>query len=130
MVRLFILAAVLSLGGLPAFAQSTDARFGSATRITASTGEGIYADLCQGCHMAGGAGATGAGAYPALALNPKLASADYLLAMVIHGRKGMPPLGGLLNDEQVAAVSNFVRSHFGNAYPGDVTAQAVKAARQ
>ncbi len=130
MMRPFILAAILLGSGAPAFAQSSDVRFGSPTRITASTGEGIYADLCQGCHMAGGVGASGAGAYPALAQNPKLVSADYVLAMVIHGRKAMPPLGGLLNDEQVAAVSNFVRSHFGNAYPGDVTAEAVKAARQ
>ena len=130
MVRLLILAAMLFASGLPVFAQSPEARFGSATRITATTGEGIYADLCQGCHMAGGVGAIGAGAYPALAQNPKLVSADYLLAMVIHGRKGMPPLGGLLNDEQVAAVSNFVRNHFGNAYPDPVTAQAAQAARQ
>jgi mono/diheme cytochrome c family protein len=130
MVRLLALLVSLAAVTGPALAQSVDQRFGSADRFTVSTGEGIYADLCQGCHMAGGMGATGAGAYPALAQNPKLASSDYLLAMVIRGRKAMPPLGDLLNDEQVAAVANFVRSHFGNAYPGDVTAQVVQAARR
>jgi mono/diheme cytochrome c family protein len=125
-----LLAAIFVAVAAPALAQSSDARFGSPARFTPSTGEGIYADLCQGCHMPGGVGATGAGAYPALAQNSKLASPDYLVAMVVHGRKGMPAFGDFLNDSQVAAVANFVRSHFGNAYPDEVTAQAVAAARR
>lgn len=28
----------------------------------------------------------------------------------------MPPLGGLLDDEQVASVVNFIRTNFGNNY--------------
>ncbi len=80
--------------------------------------------------MAGGRGATGAGAYPALAQDPRLASSDYVLAMVIRGRKDMPAFGDFLNDDQVAAVANFVRSHFGNDFPGEVTAAGVEAARR
>jgi mono/diheme cytochrome c family protein len=61
-------------------AQSGDARFSNPARFMAPTGEGLYADLCQGCHMPGGVGAVGAGTYPALAGNPNLASAGFPLA--------------------------------------------------
>jgi mono/diheme cytochrome c family protein len=71
----------------------------------------------------------GAGAYPALARNPRLASAGYPLLLVIKGRNGMPPLGDLLTDAQVAAVINYVRSHFGNAFADEVTAADARAAR-
>src|ERR1700704_6609454 len=95
-----------SLVGMPsALAQSADLRFGNPTRFLPQSGEALYAAVCQGCHMPGGVGAVGAGAYPALTNpNPKLAVAGYALAMVIKGRKGMPPFGNLLNDQQVAAV--------------------------
>ena len=55
-------------------AQSADLRFGNPVRFMPQSGEALYADICQGCHMQGGLGAVGAGAYPALAKNPKLAS--------------------------------------------------------
>ena len=29
----------------------------------------------------------------------------------------MPPIGGMMSDAQVADVVNYVRTHFGNAYP-------------
>ena len=104
-------------------------RFGNPTRFMPQSGEALYADVCQGCHMAAGAGAVGAGAYPALARNPKLAAGGYALFMVIKGRKGMPPFGRLLTDEQVAAVVNYVRTHFGNDFPDAVSAADAKAAR-
>jgi mono/diheme cytochrome c family protein len=124
----FALAA--SLLAAPAVAQSPDARFANPARFMAATGEGLYADICQGCHMPDGVGATGAGAYPALTGNPKLATAGYPLALVIRGRNGMPPFGDLLTDPQVAAVVNYVRTHFGNHFADEVTAADAKAARQ
>jgi mono/diheme cytochrome c family protein len=111
-----------------AFAQPAE-RFGNPARFAPQSGEALYADICQGCHMPGGVGAVGAGAYPALARNPKLGSAAYPLALVINGQNGMPAFGGLLTDSQVAAVVNYVRSHFGNAFAEDVTAADAKAAR-
>ncbi len=122
-------AVVIPAALVQSVAQPTDARFVSPTRFMAPTGEGLYADICQGCHMPGGVGAVGAGAYPALAGNPKLASAGYPLALVISGRNGMPPFGDLLTDQQVAAVVNYVRTHFGNQFADDVTAADAKAAR-
>jgi mono/diheme cytochrome c family protein len=110
--------------------QSGDLRFASPARFMSQTGEALYADICQGCHMPAGEGATGAGTYPALAKNPKLAAGAYPLAMVINGNKGMPPFGALLTDQQAAAVVNYVRSHFGNQYADEVTAADAKAARR
>jgi len=124
----FALAA--SLIAASAVAQSPDARFVNPARFMAATGEGLYADVCQGCHMPEGVGASGAGTYPALARNPKLAAAGYPLALVVRGRNGMPPFGDLLTDIQVAAVVNYVRTHFGNHFADEVTAADAKAARQ
>jgi mono/diheme cytochrome c family protein len=124
------LAASLAAAAIPALSQSPDARFANPARFMATTGEGLYADICQGCHMPGGVGAVGAGVYPALAGNPKLAAAGYPLALVIRGRNGMPPFGDLMTDSQVAAVVNYVRTHFGNHFADDVTAADAKASRQ
>ena len=92
-------------------------------------GAAIYANVCAACHQPDAKGAVGAGAYPALAANPELASVDYVLRMVLRGQGGMPPIGGMMSDEQVADVVNYVRSHFGNDYRDTATAAAVHAAR-
>ena len=110
-------------------AQSSDGSFMSSRRFMQRDGEVIYRTVCQGCHMAEAQGAFGAGAYPALANNPKLAVSGYPVLVVVNGSKGMPPFGALLDDEQVAAVVNYVRSHFGNSYPDSVSLEDVKAAR-
>jgi mono/diheme cytochrome c family protein len=92
-------------------------------------GESIFKNVCQGCHMPDAEGAVGAGAYPALAKNSKLEQAGYPVSIVIHGQKGMPPFGPFMSDDQVAAVVNYVRSHFGNHYTDKVTAGDVKTQR-
>lgn len=79
-------------------------------------GATLFRAICQGCHMPDARGAQGAGMYPALAANPKLASASYPALTVLNGRHGMPPFGDYLSDAQVAEVVNFVRSHFDNHY--------------
>jgi mono/diheme cytochrome c family protein len=103
--------------------------FGNPLRFMPQSGEALYADICQGCHMPEGVGAVGAGAYPALARNPKLAITGYPLLLVIHGRKGMPPFGKLLTDQQVAAVVNYIRTHFSNDFPDAVSDDDARAAR-
>ena len=109
--------------------QASDGSFMSAQRFMQRDGEVIYRTVCQGCHMADARGAIGAGAYPVLANDPKLAEAEYPVLVVVNGSKGMPPFGKLLDDEQVAAVVNYVRSHFGNSYPDNVSAAYVRSAR-
>lgn len=94
-----------------------------------ATGEQIYTHICQGCHMPDGRGAVGAGHYPTLASNPKLASSAYPVAMILNGRGAMPTFGFMLSDEQVADVVNYVRTHFGNAYADALKPEDVKAFR-
>ena len=92
-------------------------------------GEAVYRGVCQGCHMADAKGASGAGSYPALAGNSKLAESGYVLSMVMNGHRGMPPFRGHFTNAQVADVVNFVRSHFGNHYKDKVTQAEVQALR-
>jgi len=110
-------------------AQSSDGSFTSPLHFVQRDGEVIYRTVCQGCHMAAAQGAVGAGVYPALANDPKLAAAEYPVLVVVNGSKGMPPFGALLDDEQVAAVVNYVRSHFGNSCPDSVSPADVKSVR-
>jgi mono/diheme cytochrome c family protein len=92
-------------------------------------GQAIFTNVCQGCHMPNAQGAVGAGMYPALAKNAKLEVAGYPVAVVTHGQKAMPQFGTLLNDQQIADVVNYVRTHFGNAYKDKVSVADVKAQR-
>jgi mono/diheme cytochrome c family protein len=98
-------------------------------RIAEKDGESLYKAICQGCHMADGKGAQGAGAYPALAGNANLASALYPAVLVLKGRRAMPPFRATLSDEQIAEVSNYVRTNLGNNFPGTLTPAEVKALR-
>jgi len=92
-------------------------------------GAALYHAICQGCHMPDARGARGAGMYPALAANPKLASVAFPVLTVLQGRRGMPGFGDSLSDEQVAEVVNFVRSHFDNHFTDSVTSADVERLR-
>src|SRR5262249_51543149 len=128
-LHLLLAASLIGAAITSVRAEPADLRFRNPARFMPQSGEALYADICQGCHMPGGVGAVGAGTYPALARNPKLAVPGYVLSMVINGRKGMPPFGGLLTDQQVAAVVTYVRTHFGNEYSDEVTAAEAMALR-
>ncbi len=105
----------------PAHAFADAATRNNIDGVSATTGEALYQHVCQGCHMPGGVGAVGAGRYPALANNKRLAAFGYPVAMVLRGNGGMPWFNGTLDDAQIAAVVNYVRTHFGNAYTDAVT---------
>ena len=60
---------------------------------------------------------------------PPARRAGYPVAVVLKGQKAMPPFGELLTDEQVAAVVNYIRTHFGNSYVDAPTAADVAAGR-
>ena len=128
---LALLAALALFADRPsARAQSTGVSFADPYRLLQRDGEAIYRAICQGCHMQDGQGAIGAGAYPALAANRNLEASGYPIAFVLNGRKAMPPLGRTLDDDQVAAVVNYVRTHFGNKYPDVVSGADVRNMRQ
>ena len=94
-----------------------------------ANGEQVYRAICQGCHMADARGAQGAGTYPALAENPRLAAAAYPALVVLNGKSGMPPFRRYLDDAQVASVVNYVRTNFGNRYTDILSADDVKKLR-
>jgi len=98
-------------------------------RFTESTGEQLFANVCQGCHMTDGSGATGAANYPSLAKDANLEAGGYPVYVVVRGQRAMPPVGAMMSDDQVAAVVNYVRTHFGNQYQDAVTAEDVKRVR-
>jgi mono/diheme cytochrome c family protein len=92
-------------------------------------GATLYRIVCQACHMADARGAQGAGMYPALAQDLRLKAAAYPVHVVLTGQHAMPAFGSLLDDEQVAAVVDFVRSNFGNHYTDKTPVSLVKALR-
>jgi mono/diheme cytochrome c family protein len=80
--------------------------------------------------MSDGKGAVGAGTYPSLAGNRNLEASGYPLDVVVNGRRGMPPFGTMMSDDQVAAVVNYLRTHFGNNYQDTVTTEDVRIVRR
>ncbi len=132
---LLIGLALVAGGTVTAVAQSNpagdaDGAFVTGAKFSEPTGEAMYRRVCAGCHMPKGEGvSTGAGFYPALAANPKLEAAGYPVYILLNGMNGMPPVGRMMTDEQVAEVVNYVRTHFGNSYADRVTAEEVKALR-
>lgn len=136
----------MGLAALPAMGQdepdpdAVSQRASLDGRIRASDGRSIYEQVCQGCHMPEGRGALGAGNYPALAGNPKAASAAYLAVTILKGRRNMPAFGSdrsqelfvgqsWMDDAQVAAVVNYLRTNFGNRYTDPISAADVAALR-
>ena len=122
-------AIALTIAGDALAVEAPDGSFQNYNRLMEKDGESIFAHVCAGCHMPNAQGAVGAARYPALAGNPKLATAAYPVFMVVNGRAGMPSFAPYLDDNQIAGVVNYVRTHFGNDYKDTVSPADVKAVR-
>jgi mono/diheme cytochrome c family protein len=138
-IALGLAAMSVLLTGRPARADSTD--IPESVPLKAMDGRQIYEHICQGCHMADGGGAVGAGHYPALAKDPTLVSRQYMALTILAGRRNMPAFGAkhavgfggppvTLTEAQIAAVINYVRTNFGNHYKDSITAAEVVALDQ
>jgi hypothetical protein len=68
---------------------------------------------------------TGRGSLPGARGQP-----GYVIVNVLHGRKAMPSFGDAMNDDQVATVVNYTRTHFGNRFAGSVTPSQVRSLRR
>jgi mono/diheme cytochrome c family protein len=103
-------------------------------------GKAIYADECAACHTLDGSGI--ARLFPSLKgrASVQAAHADSLINVVLNGTRAaatpgaptapaMPAFRWNLTDDQVAAVTTYIRNAWGNAAPA-VSADSVKAARQ
>lgn len=108
-------------------------------------GKEIYSreGFCSTCHQPDGGGLSASG-FPPLAGTPWVeGSEERLIKLVLNGLQGpievnnvqysgqvpMTPFGGMLNDEEVAAVVTYVRNTFGNKASA-VTPEKVAAVRQ
>ena len=109
---------------------ASEPRLSTGFVFTETSGEQLFSSVCRGCHMSDGKGATGAGTYPSLAGNRNLEASGYPIDVVVNGQRGMPPFGSMMSDDQIAAVVNYLRTHFDNNYRDDVTADDVKAIRR
>lgn len=104
-----LLGSTMLLGAAPALAQ-------------AKTGAALFSESgCAGCH--GGEGGGGMG--PALASNANLADEAMVMATIHDGRGSMPGFGARLSEQEIKALSDYIRTAFGNAYE---VAQASPAA--
>jgi len=117
-------------------AQADSAGIFDPATLSTTDGRQIFEQICRGCHMQNGQGAVGAGHFPSLANNRTLASRQYTALTILMGRRNMPAFGAkhaigfggppaTLSEDQIAAVINYVRTHFGNRYTDSITAAEV-----
>ncbi len=99
-------------------------------------GAALYAQNCAACHQPGGAGV--AGVFPNLKGNQAAwgGPPDDTISAVLAGLlpwhangPAMPAFGSVLNDHQIAAVTNYVRTAWGNPGAADATSAKVLALR-
>ncbi len=107
-------------------------------------GKSIYSreGYCITCHQADGKGLEASGFPPLAGTRWALGSEERIIKLTLNGLMGpievlskeypgqvpMTPYGGLLNDEEVAAVLTYVRNSFGNKASA-ITPDKVKAVR-
>ena len=97
-------------------------------------GASLYQSNCAACHQPSGEGLPGA--FPSLKGSSIVTSEnpETLIRIIIEGYDArpefatMPPLGEQLTDEEITAIINFERSHWGNSAPA-VDLEVVKKIR-
>ena len=105
-----------------------EAKFEGENAFITTDGKKLYHDSCAACHMHKGEGAYGAGYYPPLADNSKMQSKYYIIDILINGFRGMPSFHGMMNDEQMAAVTQYIVNDL-NGFNEIVTAEDVAQLR-
>lgn len=85
--------------------------------LAAEDGASLFQENCSACHQAKGEGVPGA--FPPLAGNKFVVGDPKGPAYVLtHGRGGMPNFSDDLDDQQMAAIINYIRSAWGNSAQG------------
>lgn len=126
-------ANIVDVSSLPAMAEDPqlkrwEAKFEGIDGFATTDGEKLYHDSCAACHMHKGEGAIGAGYYPPLANNSKMESKYYVIDILINGLRGMPSFHAMMDDEQMASVTQYVHSEL-NDFTDTVTAEDVAQLR-
>ena len=109
----------------PTKSASTAANATAAAKTQLPDGKQVYSTTCAACHQVTGEGT--AGVFPPLAGSEWVNGDDAkVVRILLHGVTGpievagetfngmMPPWGGTLKDEDIAAVLTYVRSSWGN----------------
>ncbi|APA87876.1 cytochrome c [Paraburkholderia sprentiae WSM5005] len=108
------------------------------TTITGVNGAQLFIANCATCHSwtGEGVGASAPGAYPSLIHNSTVGAndANNLALVILHGVNRttahadvlMPAFGGHLDDEQIAAITNYVTKQFGDPQATITTGQVAK----
>lgn len=110
-----LLLAGLGSGLMPARAQAP----------AAVDGAQVFASSCAGCHGAAGEGGLG----PQLAGNADLANSALVVNQILFGGEIMPAFAPMLTDDQIVAVSNYIRSTWGNTNDTPTTLDEVTLTR-
>jgi len=98
----------------------------AAQQLQFDRGREVYRNVCAGCHQPDGRGLDRLA--PSLVGSPfALAPAEIPIRILMNGKEGatglMPPVGGSLNDDQIASVLTYVRREWGqSADPVDTAA--------
>lgn len=118
----YVVIAALILGvGIACATQGTD---GGGELM--AMGETVFEEQCARCHGSDGEGTSGV---PELAGNAAVTGEpDAVIETILQGPGTMPSFGGRLNDEEIAAVSTYVRNTWGNDASA-ISADDVAAAR-
>ncbi|MCW5717843.1 MAG: cytochrome c [Bauldia sp.] len=111
-----LVLAGLGTGLMPARAQAP---------APAVDGAEVFASSCAGCHGASGEGGLG----PQLAGNADLANSALVVNQILFGGEIMPAFAPMLTDEQIVAVSNYIRTSWGNTNDTPTTLEEVTQTR-
>lgn len=122
---------LLVAGAIPLIGTAQDATptDGLSDEWLIQEGEAIYNNVCVACHQPDGQGVEGV--YLPIANNPLITNEDptYLISVILTGRGGMPSFANIYTDEEIAAVSTFVRQNWEND-AGPVSAIQVAEIRE
>lgn len=102
---------------------------------TRQKGATLYSDNCSLCHQSLGRGIPGV--FPPLAGNGAVVASDPadIVNVVLGGLPAqgkyvpMPPFAGQLTDQDIADITNYIRTSWGNAAQPNATAAAVAKLR-
>ncbi len=104
--------------------------------VSRQAGAKLYIDNCAGCHQSQGRGVPNV--FPPLAGNGVVLAADpaNIFKVVLGGIPAqgkfspMPSFAGVLTDEQITAIANYVRTSWGNNAPPNATPDNVAKVRR
>ncbi|WP_367110297.1 cytochrome c [uncultured Psychrobacter sp.] len=101
--------------------------------VDASSPEGLYLDVCGSCHGVNGYGQPDAGYAPIVGLTSlRRDEPNTLVNVILHGAEGatntrpnMPGFADELSSQQIADITNYVRTSFGGVASSDVSADYI-----